>query len=111
MERHTLPDHSQSLCCSAASSTTIISAISLDRCSCINQYDADERGGQVAKMLSIFQRAKQVLVWLGLHGTSTNLVCAYATRKGSAADNDLESVHSEPVDSSTSESAKNQKLL
>jgi hypothetical protein len=32
---------------------------------CINQYDIDEKSRQVSIMLQIFQKAKNVLVWLG----------------------------------------------
>jgi hypothetical protein len=33
---------------------------------CINQYDIGEKSRQVSIMLQIFQKAKNVLVWLGL---------------------------------------------
>jgi hypothetical protein len=32
---------------------------------CINQADNDEKSEQVAKMRSIYERAKQVIIWLG----------------------------------------------
>lgn len=45
---------------------------------CINQYDFHERSSQVAKMLSIYKRASEVIVWLGEGGPNTSVVSAYA---------------------------------
>lgn len=40
---------------------------------CINQSDTDERSRQVQAMLSIFRKAKRVLVWLGEHKRYTQM--------------------------------------
>ncbi|KAH9218920.1 heterokaryon incompatibility protein-domain-containing protein, partial [Leptodontidium sp. 2 PMI_412] len=37
----------------------------LDRCSCINQQDLEERSKQVSLMKDIYDSAKNVVIWLG----------------------------------------------
>ncbi|KAH8802603.1 heterokaryon incompatibility protein-domain-containing protein [Xylogone sp. PMI_703] len=41
---------------------------------CINQSDNEEKGHQVALMSEIYMRAKKVLVWLGEHDPSSEMV-------------------------------------
>ena len=53
---------------------------------CINQHNLAERSTQVAKMLSIYQHARQVPVWLGPSGNNTGLVWSYTDRARQAGE-------------------------
>jgi ankyrin repeat protein len=44
---------------------------------CIDQSNLDERGHQVRQMSSIYQRAEQVIVWLGQASSNTDLFFHY----------------------------------
>ena len=46
---------------------------------CINQSDLAERSEQVCKMKSIFEQAKQVMVWLGSAERGSDLAFALVT--------------------------------
>ena len=47
---------------------------------CINQEDDLERGHQVSIMKKIFNRAKEVIVWLGEEDAQTRKLCEYAKK-------------------------------
>lgn len=44
---------------------------------CINQFDLKEKSAQVGQMLTIYQKAKSVTVWLGEESTYTKLAVAF----------------------------------
>ena len=44
---------------------------------CINQFDLEEKATQVSYMLAIFERAEQVIVWLGEEGSNTKIAVDY----------------------------------